>query len=122
MSTKTKSEKDKSETIFSKIIKKEIPAEILYEDEMCLAFEDVAPQAPVHALVIPKVFIENLADAQTYHEQLLGHLMIVANKVAELKKLKGYRVVINNGKRAGQTVFHLHLHVIGGRALSWPPG
>ena len=114
--------KKDTETIFSKIIRKEIPAEIIYEDEMCLAFEDKAPQAPVHALVIPKVFLENLGDAETYQEQLLGHLLIVANKVASLKKLKDFRIVINNGKKAGQTVFHLHLHIIGGRKLTWPPG
>jgi histidine triad (HIT) family protein len=110
------------ETVFSKIIKREIPAAIIYEDDLALAFRDVNPQAPVHFLVIPKKPLINLADAQDEDQALLGHLLLVANKVAALEGLKGFRLVTNNGAEAGQTVFHLHIHVLGGRSLNWPPG
>lgn len=109
-------------TVFGKILRKEVETEIVYEDELCIAFPDKAPQAPVHILIIPKVHIEKISDAQPYQEPLLGRLLMAANKIAEQKKLTGYRLVINNGKKAGQTVFHLHVHLLGGRALSWPPG
>ena len=112
-----------TETIFSKIIKREIPAKIVYEDELCLAFRDVNPQAPVHILVIPKNPIARLADVTFTDKDLLGHLLLVAGRIA---KDEGYgdsfRLVINNGEQAGQTVFHLHVHLLAGRNFGWPPG
>lgn len=111
-----------SETIFSKIIKREIPATIIYEDDLSLAFRDVNPQAPVHFLVIPKKPIVKLSDTTTEDQALLGHLLLVASKVAAQEGLTGFRLVTNNGAEAGQTVFHLHIHVLGGRSLDWPPG
>ncbi|PZU95117.1 MAG: histidine triad nucleotide-binding protein [Pseudanabaena sp.] len=111
-----------SETIFSKIIRKEIPAAILYEDELALAFRDVNPQAPVHFLVIPKKAIAKLSEATEDDQSLLGHLLLVANRVAAQEGLTGFRLVTNCGAEAGQTVFHLHIHVLGGRSLDWPPG
>ncbi|XP_078579661.1 adenosine 5'-monophosphoramidase HINT1-like [Branchiostoma floridae x Branchiostoma japonicum] len=112
------------DTIFGKIIRKEIPSDILYEDDQCLAFRDINPQAPVHFLVIPKKPIPQLSKAGDGDEQLLGHLMIVAKKVAEKEGLAatGYRVTANDGKNGGQEVFHIHLHVMGGRQMGWPPG
>merc|ERR1711973_640641 len=110
-------------TIFGKIIRKEIPSDILYEDEKCLAFRDINPKAPVHYLVIPKKPIPQLSKAEDSDEQLLGHLLLVARKVAAEQKLDdGFRVVINDGKNGGQEVFHIHLHVMGGRQMAWPPG
>jgi len=110
-------------TIFKKIIDREIPAKIVYEDAQCLAFHDVNPQAPTHVLVIPKQEIPSLADARDADAPLLGHLLGVVRQVAvELKLEQGYRVVINCGPDGGQTVDHLHLHLLGGRALAWPPG
>ncbi len=111
-------------TIFGKIIRGEIPADKVYEDDRALAFKDINPAAPVHILVIPKEHVVNLLDAEEEHAELLGHLMLVAAKVAREQGLEedGFRLVANNGAGAGQTVFHLHLHVIGGRSLSWPPG
>ncbi|MEY2978196.1 MAG: histidine triad nucleotide-binding protein [Prochlorotrichaceae cyanobacterium] len=112
-----------SETIFSKIIDRSIPADIIYEDDLCLAFRDVAPQAPTHVLVIPKKPIAKLADATSQDHALLGHLLLTVKRVADQLGLeKGYRVVINNGEEGGQTVYHLHLHLLGGRSLQWPPG
>ena len=111
------------ETIFSKIIRREIPAEIVYEDDLALAFKDINPQAPVHILIIPKEPIAQLADAESQDHALLGHLLLTAKRVAKLAGLKnGYRVVINTGPDGGQTVSHLHLHVLGGRQMTWPPG
>ncbi|XP_067675216.1 adenosine 5'-monophosphoramidase HINT1-like isoform X2 [Haliotis asinina] len=110
-------------TIFSKILDKTIPANILYEDDQCMAFSDVNPQAPVHFLVIPRKPIVMLSEAVDEDEKLLGHLMVVAKKVAAQQKLdEGYRLVINNGKHGAQSVYHLHIHIIGGRQMSWPPG
>jgi histidine triad (HIT) family protein len=111
-------------TIFAKIIRREIPAQILYEDDRALAFADIAPTAPVHFLVIPKEPVVSLGAADLSHEALLGHLLLVAAQVARAQGIAetGYRVVTNIGPDAGQSVFHLHLHVIGGRALGWPPG
>jgi histidine triad (HIT) family protein len=111
-------------TIFGKIIKGEIPAKKVYEDDRVLAFDDVAPQAPVHVLIVPKQELVNLNDVEDQHEALLGHILVVAKKVAALKGISdtGYRVVMNNGAEAGQSVFHMHLHVLGGRGFSWPPG
>ncbi|NES01659.1 MAG: histidine triad nucleotide-binding protein [Okeania sp. SIO2F4] len=111
------------ETIFSKIIQREIPADIVYEDDMALAFRDINPQAPIHILVIPKKPIPKLADAVPEDHALMGHLLLTAKRIAEEQGLQnGYRVVINNGAEAGQTVFHLHLHILGGRQMQWPPG
>ncbi|XP_071942116.1 adenosine 5'-monophosphoramidase HINT1-like [Antedon mediterranea] len=110
-------------TIFGKIIRKEIPSDIIYEDEQCLAFKDINPQAPVHFLVIPKKPIPGLSKATEEDIPLLGHLMFIAQKVAKEQKLEnGFRVVVNDGSDGCQTVFHVHLHVLGKRQLSWPPG
>jgi histidine triad (HIT) family protein len=110
-------------TIFSKIIRKEIPANIVYEDDLALAFTDVNPQAPVHILVIPKKPIVSLATAEPEDQALLGHLLLTVQKVAEQAGLEnGYRVVMNTGVDGGQTVYHLHIHILGGRSMSWPPG
>ena len=110
-------------TLFEKIINREIPADIVYEDELSLAFKDINPQAPIHILIIPKKPIEKLSDANIEDQALLGHLMLVAGKIAEQLNLENtFRIVINNGAGAGQSVFHLHLHLISGRPLSWPPG
>ncbi|MDJ1174189.1 histidine triad nucleotide-binding protein [Roseofilum capinflatum] len=112
-----------SETIFSKIIRKEIPADIVYEDDLCLAFNDISPQAPTHILVIPKKPIPKLANAESEDHALMGHLLLTVKRVAEQAGLtQGYRVVINTGEDGGQTVDHLHLHILGGRSLAWPPG
>lgn len=111
------------DTIFGKIIRREIPADIVYEDNLCLAFRDVAPQAPVHILVIPKNPIAKLEVAGSSDHALLGHLLLTVKKVAaQVGLTNGYRVVINNGNDGGQTVDHLHLHILGGRQLQWPPG
>ncbi|MFM9266596.1 histidine triad nucleotide-binding protein [Tychonema sp. BBK16] len=111
------------ETIFSKIIRREIPADIVYEDDLALAFRDVNPQAPIHILVIPKKPIPKLADAVPEDHALMGHLLLTVKLVAEQLGLSnGYRVVINNGNDGGQTVDHLHLHILGGRHMKWPPG
>lgn len=110
-------------TIFSKIIRREIPADIVYEDELCMAFRDVNPQAPVHVLVIPKKQIPRLADATDEDQAVLGHLMITAGKIArQLGVDDAFRLVTNNGAAAGQSVFHLHLHILAGRPFHWPPG
>ncbi|WP_448562764.1 histidine triad nucleotide-binding protein [Trichothermofontia sp.] len=114
---------DATDTIFGKIIRREAPAEIVYEDDLCLAFKDIHPQAPVHILVIPKKAIAQLADAEPQDHALMGHLLLTAKRVAEQVGLSnGYRIVINNGPDGGQTVYHLHLHVLGGRPMQWPPG
>ena len=111
------------DTIFSKIIRREVPADIVYEDETTLAFKDINPQAPIHILVIPKRPIPKLADAVPEDQILMANLLFTAKRVAEKQGIQdGYRVVINNGPDAGQTVFHLHLHVLGGRQMKWPPG
>ncbi|HEY9910204.1 MAG TPA: histidine triad nucleotide-binding protein [Thermosynechococcaceae cyanobacterium] len=112
-----------AETIFSKIIRKEIPVEIVYEDNLALAFKDINPQAPVHILVIPKQPIAKLSDAESQDHALMGHLLLTVKRVAEQVGLtNGYRVVINTGAVGGQTVDHLHLHILGGRQMGWPPG
>ena len=108
-----------SDTIFGKIVSGEIPSEFLYEDEHCVAINDVNPQAPVHVLVIPKRGIPRLVDAQADDQALLGHLLLAAGKVAEqLGVDEAFRLIINNGSGAGQTVFHLHLHIIAGREFA----
>ncbi|KAK2078670.1 hypothetical protein QBZ16_003510 [Prototheca wickerhamii] len=113
-----------SPTIFDKIVSKEIPANVIYEDDQCLAFRDIQPQAPTHFLVIPKTHdgLTQLSRARDDQEQLLGHLLYVAGQVAKKECPNGFRVVVNDGKEGCQSVYHLHLHVIGGRQLKWPPG
>jgi histidine triad (HIT) family protein len=111
-----------AETLFSKIIQRQIPADIIYEDDQALAFRDINPQAPVHFLVIPKKPIAKLSDASDGDQALLGYLLLVANKVAAQEGLTDFRLNVNNGAGASQTVFHLHIHVLGGRPFSWPPG
>lgn len=113
----------KNETLFTRIIHRELPADILYEDDSCMAFRDINPQAPLHALVVPKEPIAKVSDAHSHHEPMLGHLLSVAAKVAEQEGYAGkFRLVINNGAEVGQTVFHIHVHVLAGRPFSWPPG
>ncbi|MCA9048491.1 MAG: histidine triad nucleotide-binding protein [Planctomycetaceae bacterium] len=110
-------------TIFSKIINREIPADIVFEDEKCLAFRDVNPQAPVHVLLIPKREITSLDSFSDADTELAGHLMLTVPKIAaQLGLTNGYRTVINTGSDGGQTVFHIHIHILGGRSLTWPPG
>lgn len=109
-------------TLFSKIIDREIPASILYEDDLCIAFADIQPQAPVHFLVVPRKPIPRLSEAVSADHAVLGHLMLKAAETAKAQGLTDFRIVINSGESAGQTVFHLHLHVLGGRSLRWPPG
>ncbi len=112
-----------TQTIFSKIIAKEVPAEIIYEDDFCLAFNDVNPQAPMHFLIIPKKPIEKISEAQPEDQALLGHLLLKAGEIAaDQGYADNFRLVVNNGEGAGQTVFHLHIHVLSGRPLNWPPG
>ena len=111
-------------TIFEKIIQREIPADIVYETEHVLAFRDINPQASTHVLVIPKTPISTVAEVDSSQEALMGKLMVAAAEVARIEGVDktGYRLVVNHGNDGGQTVFHLHMHVIGGRKLSWPPG
>lgn len=110
-------------TIFDRIIQREIPARIVYEDDLCLAFHDVNPQAPVHVLLIPKRQVASLDSLTAADSELMAHLMLQVPRIAaELQLADGYRVVINTGPDGGQTVFHLHLHILGGRQLTWPPG
>jgi histidine triad (HIT) family protein len=110
-------------TIFKRIIDKEIPARVVHEDDLCLAFHDVNPQAPTHVLIIPKQEIPSLACVTAADQVVLGHLLVTAHDLAgKLALANGYRVVINSGRDAGQTVDHLHLHLLGGRAFGWPPG
>ncbi|KRF98648.1 uncharacterized protein Dwil_GK18243, isoform B [Drosophila willistoni] len=111
------------DTIFGKILRKEIPCKFIYEDEKCVAFNDVNPQAPTHFLVIPRQPLAQLSLAEDGDAELLGHLLVVGKKVAkDLGLEKGYRVVINNGQDGAQSVYHLHLHFLGGRQMQWPPG
>ena len=111
-------------TLFEKIIAREIPAEIIYEDDLVLAFNDVNPKAPTHVLIIPKKPIPRIAEAQPKDHQVLGHLLLKASEVAGKLGLheKGFRLVFNNGADAGETVPHMHLHILGGRQMTWPPG
>jgi histidine triad (HIT) family protein len=110
------------DTVFGRIVRGEAAAQIVYEDDRALAFRDIAPCAPVHVLVVPRQPIERLSTAAAGDEALLGHLLLVATRVARQQGLRDFRVVINDGPGAGQTVSHLHLHVLGGRPLGWPPG
>ncbi len=110
-------------TLFQKIADKEIPAKLLHEDAVCVAFHDIAPQAPTHVLIVPRKPIPRVAEAAAEDQATLGHLLLVAGQLArQLGLAKGFRVVINNGPDGGETVPHLHVHLLGGRALDWPPG
>jgi histidine triad (HIT) family protein len=111
-------------TLFEKIIARQIPADIVYEDNLVLAFRDLKPHAPMHVLVIPKKPIPRIAEAKPEDEKVLGHLLLKAAEIAASLGLKttGYRLVINNGPDAGESVPHLHCHILGGRSLTWPPG
>jgi histidine triad (HIT) family protein len=111
-------------SIFSRIIAREVPAKIAFEDDLCLAFHDIDPKAPVHILIIPKQEIPRVAETEVSDEPLLGHLIYIAQHIAKLEGLHdtGFRLVINNGPNGGETVPHLHVHLLGGRALGWPPG
>jgi histidine triad (HIT) family protein len=113
-----------SKTLFEKIVAREIPAQIVFEDDLVLAIRDIHPQAPVHVLIFPKRALPRIAEATPQDHSLLGHLLLKAAAVADLVGLKngGYRLVINNGPDGGETVPHLHCHILGGRHLSWPPG
>jgi histidine triad (HIT) family protein len=112
-----------SKTLFEKIIDKEVPASIVYEDELCIAFKDINPGAPTHVLLVPRKPIPKLTDATAADQALLGHLLLAAGKVAaQLGVGDAFRLAINNGAGAGQSVFHLHLHILAGRPLKWPPG
>ena len=112
-----------TDTIFTQIIDRQIPADIVYEDAECLAFRDVNPQAPVHILVVPKQPIARLVEASADDQALLGRLLLTANQVAREQGVgDAFRLVVNNGAEAGQSVFHLHLHILGGRPFTWPPG
>ena len=110
-------------TLFQKIAEGTIPADLVYEDEHCIAFRDINPQAPTHILIVPRKPIPTLNDLETEDEPLVGHLFTVARQLAVQEGLdEGYRTVFNCGEAAGQTVFHIHLHLLGGRPLTWPPG
>jgi len=111
-------------TLFEKIIRREVPAQIVYEDDLVLAFRDIAPQAPTHVLLVTKQPIPRIAQAEAKDQALLGHLLLKAAKVAEDLGLEqgGYRLVINNGQNGGESVPHLHCHILGGRRMAWPPG
>ena len=114
---------DAEKTIFKRIIDKELPADIIYEDDLCLAFHDINPQAPTHVLVVPKKEIVSLSHLTEEDQPLVGHLYLVVKKLAnDLGLCKGYRTTINTGADGGQTVDHLHIHFMGGRSLDWPPG
>ena len=111
-------------SIFTKISKREIPATIIYEDELCFAIRDINPQAPVHVLLIPKKEIPNLGELTPDDREIMGHLMLKVPVIAKQEGIadRGFRAVINTGAQAGMTVNHVHVHILGGRALSWPPG
>ncbi|MDC3161758.1 histidine triad nucleotide-binding protein [Gammaproteobacteria bacterium] len=112
-----------SKTLFEKIIDREIPADIIFEDELSIVIKDISPQAPTHLLIIPKKVIPKLSDSTTEDQSTLGHLMLVAGQIADQLGLdETFRLVVNNGAKAGQSVFHLHLHLLSGRPLNWPPG
>jgi histidine triad (HIT) family protein len=113
-----------SMTLFEKIIARQIPAQIVYEDDLVMAFRDITPQAPTHVLIVPKQPIARIAEAGGDDQALLGHLLLKAAEVAEKVGLKdgGYRLVINNGRNGGESVPHLHCHILGGRPMTWPPG
>lgn len=108
--------------IFCKIIQKKIPAKILHEDLEVIAFQDLNPQAPAHVLVVPKKHINRISDLQPSDESLMGRVLLRAKDISQKNNWKDYRLVFNNGEKAGQTVFHIHLHLLSGRRMKWPPG
>ena len=111
------------DTIFEKIINRDIPAEIVFEDEICIVIRDIEPQAPVHCLIIPKKKIERISLSKDSDQSTLGHLLLIARKTATDEKLdSGFRIIINNGHEGGESVPHLHVHLMGGRQMKWPPG
>ncbi len=111
------------DTLFTKILNKEIPAEIVYEDELCFAIKDINPQAPVHLLLISKKPLDRLSNATQEDQALLGHMLLAVGKITRQLKIDGaFRLTVNNGAQAGQSVFHLHMHILAGRPLRWPPG
>tara|TARA_B100000900_G_C20158640_1_gene544964 strand:+ start:90 stop:431 length:342 start_codon:yes stop_codon:yes gene_type:complete len=112
----------KEKSIFSKIINKDIPANIIFEDDLSILIEDISPQAPIHYLAIPKKEITGISDLSREDRELMGHIMLMIKEQMTIKGIKDYRLVINNGTEAGQTVFHLHVHVLANRTLAWPPG
>ena len=115
--------KEENNTIFGKILRGEIPADLIYEDDICIAFRDVSPQAPEHILLIPRKLIPKLSDAVEDDKVILGHMMVAAGDIARKLGIEdAFRLVINNGSKAQQTVFHLHMHILSGRSFSWPPG
>ncbi len=121
---KAQEAKEEEDTIFGKIARKEIKSDVVYEDDQCLAFRDIHPQAPTHIILVPKAHhgLTRLMKATDSHVALLGHLMVAAAKIAKQEKLEeGWRLVINDGKFGGQTVYHLHIHILGGKQLGWPP-
>jgi len=109
-------------TIFTKIINKEIPANIIFEDELCIIIEDISPQAPLHYLAIPKKEIIGVSGLDDKDNEIMGHLMLTIKKQMQNINVSNYRLVINNGSEAGQTIFHLHIHILANRTLGWPPG
>ena len=112
-----------TKTLFEKIIDREIPDDIIFEDELSIVIKDISPQAPTHLLIIPKKVIPKLSDSTAEDQSILGHLMLVAGQIADQLGLdETFRLVVNNGAKAGQSVFHLHLHLLSGRPLNWPPG
>lgn len=114
---------DNQDTIFGKIIRREIPADIVYETERVLAFKDINPQAPIHVLIIPKKGIRDTSDVEDGDRDLMGELFLAARDIVKKLDIKsGYRLVVNNGSQAGQAVFHVHMHLLAGRDFSWPPG
>lgn len=115
---------DAKDCLFCRVIKRELESQVVYEDDLAVAFQDINPQAPVHLLVVPRKHIPSLAVTEEADEALLGHVFMVARKLAERENLNknGYRVVLNTGSYAGQTVFHIHVHLLGGRSFHWPPG
>ena len=112
-----------AKSIFTKILDGEIPGDILFEDEVCFAIKDINPQAPIHILIIPKKAVEKVSDAESDDKEMLGHLLLVSKEIANEQGLNdNYRLIINNGAKAGQSVYHIHVHLLGGRSLNWPPG
>lgn len=111
-------------TLFEKIIAREIPAKIIYEDDLCLCFQDISPEAPTHFLLIPKKVIPRVAHATAEDQALLGHLLLKASEIARQQEIdkSGFRLVINNGPHGGESVPHMHIHIMGGRQMQWPPG
>jgi len=120
----SKHAKPQGDTIFGKIVRGEIPTNFIYEDDKCVAFHDLNPTAPTHVLILPKKPISQLSKSDDSDEQLLGHLLVVARKLADQLNVSktGYRLVINDGPHGSQSVYHMHIHLLGGRQMAWPPG